>query len=58
MVVRARVKTVDFILSDDIMRILMGFRELSDKQCNLIKPHLPSQPIVGIKRADELTVIN
>jgi len=36
----------------------MEFRELSDEQWKFIKPHLPSQPIVGRKRVDDRKVIN
>ena len=36
----------------------MEFRELSDEQWKFIRPHLPPQPIVGRKRADDRKVIN
>jgi transposase len=36
----------------------MRFAELTDKQWEFIKPHLPSQPIVGRKRADDRRTIN
>jgi len=36
----------------------MEFRELSDNQWKFIRPHLPSQPITGRKRADDRKVIN
>jgi len=40
------------------MGMLMEFRELSDEQWKFIRPHLPPQPIVGKKRADDRKVIN
>ena len=36
----------------------MRFAELTDKQWEFIKPHLPPQPIVGRKRADDRRTIN
>jgi transposase len=36
----------------------MRFAELSDEQWELIKPHIPPQPIVGRKRADDRKTIN
>ena len=36
----------------------MKFAELSDKQWEFIKPHIPPQPIVGRKRADDRKTIN
>jgi len=36
----------------------MKFAELSDEQWDFIKPHLPPQPIVGRKRADDRKTIN
>jgi transposase len=36
----------------------MKFAELSDDQWEFIKPHLPPQPIVGRKRADDRKTIN
>jgi transposase len=36
----------------------MKFAELSDEQWEFIKPHLPPQPIVGRKRADDRKTIN
>ena len=36
----------------------MKFAELSDEQWGFIKPHLPPQPIVGRKRADDRKTIN
>jgi transposase len=36
----------------------MKFVELSDKQWEFIKPHLPLQPDVGRKRADDRKTIN
>jgi len=36
----------------------MRFAELSDEQWEFIKPHLPPQPIVGRKRADDRKTIN
>jgi len=38
--------------------IAMRFAELSDKQWEFIKPHIPPQPIVGRKRADDRKTIN
>ena len=35
----------------------MRFAELSDEQWDFIKPHIPPQPIVGRKRADDRTHI-
>ena len=36
----------------------MKFAELSEEQWEFIKPHLPQQPIVGRKRADDRKTIN
>jgi transposase len=36
----------------------MRFAELSDEQWEFIKPHIPPQPIVGRKRADDRKTIN
>lgn len=36
----------------------MKFAELNDMQWDFIKPHLPPQPIVGRKRADDRKTIN
>jgi transposase len=36
----------------------MRFAELSDEQWEFVKLHLPSQPIVGRKRADNRRTIN
>jgi transposase len=36
----------------------MKFAELSDAQWDFIKPHLPPQPIVGRKRANDRKTIN
>jgi len=36
----------------------MRFAELTDKQWEFIKQHLPPQPIVGRKRADDRKTIN
>lgn len=36
----------------------MKFAELSDDQWEFIEPHLPPQPIVGRKRADDRKTIN
>ncbi len=36
----------------------MRFAELNDEQWEFIKPHLPPQPIVGRKRADDRKTIN
>ncbi len=36
----------------------MEFRELTEGQWSFIKPHLPPQPIVGRKRADDRKTIN
>jgi transposase len=36
----------------------MRFAELSDEQWEFIKPHIPPQPIVGRKRADDRQTIN
>ena len=36
----------------------MKFAELSDKQWEFIKPHIPPQPIVGRRRADDRKTIN
>ena len=36
----------------------MEFRELTDSQWSFIKPHLPPQPIVGRKRADDRKTTN
>lgn len=36
----------------------MRFAELSDEQWEFIKPHLPPQPIVGRKRANDRKTIN
>ncbi len=36
----------------------MRFAELSDEQWDFIKPHIPPQPIVGRKRADDRRTIN
>jgi transposase len=36
----------------------MRFAELSDKQWDFIKPHIPPQPIVGRRRADDRRTIN
>ncbi len=36
----------------------MKFAELSDTQWDFIKPHLPPQPIVGRKRANDRKTIN
>jgi transposase len=38
--------------------IAMRFAELSDEQWEFIKPHIPPQPIVGRKRADDRKTIN
>ncbi len=36
----------------------MKFAELSDKQWEFIKPHIPPQPDVGRKRADDRRTVN
>jgi len=36
----------------------MEFKDLTDNQWEFIKPHLPPQPIVGRKRADDRKTIN
>jgi len=36
----------------------MEFKELTEEQWSFIKPLLPSQPIVGRKRADDRKTIN
>jgi transposase len=36
----------------------MRFAELTDEQWDFIKPHIPPQPIVGRKRADDRKTIN
>ena len=36
----------------------MRFAELSDEQWEFIKPHIPPQPIIGRKRADDRKTIN
>jgi transposase len=36
----------------------MQFTELNDEQWQFIKPHIPLQPIVGRKRADDRKTIN
>ncbi len=36
----------------------MQFTELNDEQWQFIKPHIPPQPIVGRKRADDRKTIN
>jgi transposase len=36
----------------------MRFTELSNKQWDFIKPHIPPQPIVGRKRANDRKTIN
>jgi transposase len=38
--------------------VAMRFAELSDEQREFIKPHIPPQPIVGRKRADDRKTIN
>jgi len=38
--------------------IAMRFAELSDEQWEFIKPHIPPQPIVGRRRADDRKTIN
>lgn len=38
--------------------VAMRFAELSDEQWVFIKPHIPPQPIVGRKRADDRNTIN
>jgi transposase len=38
--------------------VAMRFVELSDEQWVFIKPHLPPQPIVGRKRANDRNTIN
>jgi transposase len=38
--------------------VAMRFAELSDEQREFIKPHIPPQPIVGRKRADDRKIIN
>ncbi len=38
--------------------VAMQFAELSDEQWEFIKPHVPPQPIVGRKRADDRKTIN
>ena len=36
----------------------MQFTELNEEQWQFIKPHIPPQPIVGRKRADDRKTIN
>jgi len=36
----------------------MRFAELSDEQWEFIKPHIPPQPVLGRKRADDRKTIN